>query len=128
MSSIPPRAKLKSIHWAGRYTWLIAIAVVTIVGVLIKIGVYTAMPIYLSVMFSFGLSTFIWLGIYIDRKARIKRMLSDFETMGFVSQDPSSLDFEILRALDSMEPHLFSTQSIRFATQGLVNDQEVIPA
>lgn len=126
MSTIPPRAKLNSIHWAGRYTWLIAFAVVGVVGVLIKTGVYTATPIYLSVMFSFGISTFIWLGIFIDRKARIKRMLSDFETMGFVSQELDLIEDEIIDALESMEPHSFSIETIRFATRGLIDEQEVI--
>ncbi len=126
MNPVPPRAKLKSIHWAGRYTWSIAFAVVIIAGILIKTGVYSSIPIHLSALLSVGIITPLWLGIYLDRKARIRRMLSEFESIGFVREDPESLEDEIITALESMEPQSFSTQTIRFATRGLINEQEVI--
>ncbi len=103
-----------------------ALIVVATVGVLIKVGIYTAMPFYFSVMFSFGMMTPLWLGIYIDRKARIKRMLNEFEAMGFISQEMDLIEDEIIDALESMEPYSFSIETIRFATRGLIDEQEVI--
>lgn len=100
--------------------------VVLVVGILIKAGIYTTMPISLNFMFSLGIMATIWLGVSIDRKARIKRMLREFQSLGFVSQDPSSLDHDILLALDFMEPHAFPASSIRFAAHGVLDEQEVI--
>lgn len=103
-----------------------AFGVVLIAGILIKAGIYTTMPIYLNIMFSLGIATPIWLGVSIDRKARIKRMLREFHSLGFVSQDPSSLDDDILFALNFMEPYAFPASSIRFAAHGVLDEQEVI--
>ncbi len=126
MSAIPPRARLKSIHWAGRYTWLMAALVVITAGVLIQLGIYTALPTHLSVLLSFALMTPVWLGVHLDRKARIRGMLDQFSALGFIECQSDELEVDLLEALESMEPHTFPIETIRFASNGVVQDREVV--
>lgn len=126
MSAVPPRARLKSVHWAGRYTWLFAGLTVVTAGVLIKFGLYTALPGYLSVLLTFGLMVPIWVGVRLDRNARIKKMLGQFSYLGFMECQVEELEEELLEALETMEPIEFPSSSIRFASRGLVDEREVV--
>lgn len=53
-------------------------------------------------------------------------MLTHFASIGFVSKEAYELDEELLDALEAMEPHSFETGSIRFATNGIIHDHEVV--
>jgi hypothetical protein len=126
MRAVPPRARLKSIHWAGRYTWLLAGLTVIAAGVLMKIGLYTALPGYLSVLLTFGLMVPIWIGVRLDRNARIQSMLGHFADQGFIKCQVNELEEELLHALEMMKPIDFPAERIRFASRGLVDDREVV--
>lgn len=126
MMKLPPRAKLKSIHWAGRYTVLIAILIVISAGILIKAGVYTGLNMYLGFMLSAALILPIGFGVRLDRKTRIRKMLDQFDELGFQEVEPSELEEDLQRALELMEPFNFSFETARFATKGLIGEQEVV--
>lgn len=124
--NIPERARLKSIHWAGRYTWMLAGLTVVAAGVLIKFGLYTALPGSLSILLTFVLMGPVWLGVRLDRAARIKKMLGQFSDHGFIDCEVDELEDEIVDSLELMEPTGFSSAGIRFASRGIVNDREVV--
>lgn len=123
---IPPRAKLKSIHWAGRYTFLIAILVIIVVVIVIKAGVYTGLDPYIGAMLTVALISPIWFGVRLDQKSRIRKMLEQLDLLGFQEVEPSELEDDLHRALEILEPFEFSFETMRFATKGLIEDQEVI--
>jgi len=102
-----------------------ALTVVT-AGVLMKLGLYTGIPAYFSVLISFGLMTPVWLGIRLDRKARIKKMLGQFAEQGFIKCAADQLEPDLLGALESMEPHAFPVETIGFASQGIIQEREVV--
>jgi hypothetical protein len=124
--TIPQRARLKSIHWAGRYTCLAALLIVVVAGIMIKTGVYSRLSVYLGVMLSFALMTPLYIGVLFDRKSRIKRMLVELDGLGFLETDASELEADLIRALEISEPYEFFPETLRIASKGIIKDQEVI--
>tara|TARA_R110000868_G_scaffold241497_1_gene496161 strand:- start:149997 stop:150797 length:801 start_codon:yes stop_codon:yes gene_type:complete len=124
--NIPPRAKLKSIHRAGRYTCLIAIPIVIAAGIMINAGMYPGLNTNLGFILYAAMLLPIGFGYYLDQKTRIRTMLKQFDELGFQELEPFELEEDLQRALELIKPFNLSFEMPRFATRGLIGDQEVV--